>query len=53
MQLTRRQGLPSPVGHPLTLSEIAAERGVPVEQIIAAVEAAIAKLQAEHGNKTP
>lgn len=46
-------GLPSPVGHPLTLSEIAAERGVPVEQIITAVEAAIAELQAEHGNKTP
>ena len=47
-------GLPRPAGHPLTLAEIAAERGVPVSEIIAAVEAAIAKLQAEkHGNKPP
>ncbi len=47
-------GLPPPAGHPLTLAEIAAERGVPVERIIADVEAAIAKLQAEeHGNRTP
>jgi hypothetical protein len=47
-------GLPPPAGHPLTLEEIASQRGVPVEQIIAAVEDAIAKLQAEeHGNKTP
>ena len=47
-------GLPGPAGHPLTLAEIAVARGVPVSEIIAAVEAAIARLQAEkHGNKTP
>lgn len=47
-------GLPPPAGHPLTLGEIAQQRGVPVEQVIASVEAAIAKLQAErHGNKPP
>ncbi len=49
-------GLPPPTGAPLTLGEIATERGVPVDQIIAAVEAAIARLQAEesgNGNKTP
>ena len=47
-------GLPHPVGHPLTLAEIAAERGVPVSQIIADVEAAIARLQSEkHGNRPP
>ena len=46
--------LPPPAGHPLTLGEIAIRRGVPVSEIIAAVEAAIAKLQAErHGNKPP
>ncbi len=46
--------LPPLSGHPLTLAEIAAERGVPVEQIVAAVETAIAKLQTEqHGSKTP
>ncbi len=46
--------LPPPAGHPLTLGEIASERGVPVDELIAAVEAAIVKLQADkHGHKPP
>lgn len=42
-------GLPLPEvkGHPQPLSEIARDRGVPVEDVIAEVEAAIAKLRAE------
>lgn len=41
-------GLPPPQvrGHPLPLSEIAEDRGVPVEQVIAEVEAAVARLRA-------
>lgn len=41
-------GLPLPAvkGHPQTLREIASDRGVPVETVIAEVEAAIAKLRA-------
>jgi hypothetical protein len=38
-------GLPLPQGHPLTLAEIARDRGVPVSEIISAVEAAVAELQ--------
>lgn len=40
-------GLPLPVerGHPMTLAEIARDRGVPVTNIIAEVEAAIANLR--------
>ena len=38
--------LPEEKGHPQTLSEIAADRGVPVEDVIAAVEAAVAELEA-------
>ena len=39
-------GLPLPVnGRPFTLQEIADQRGVPVSQIIAEVEAAVAKLK--------
>lgn len=45
-EIDRVAGLPLPVGHPLTLEEIARDRGVPVAQIIAAVEAAVAELQA-------
>lgn len=37
-------GLPQPDGHPMTLNEIAEERGVPVADIIAEVEAAVAEL---------
>jgi hypothetical protein len=41
-------GLPLPVerGHPLSLAEIARDRGVPVTDIIAEVEAAIETLRA-------
>ncbi|MFO1202688.1 MAG: hypothetical protein U1E58_08635 [Tabrizicola sp.] len=41
-------GLPMPEvkGHPQTLAEIAADRGVPVADVIAEVEAAVAKLKA-------
>lgn len=43
-------GLPPPVhGHPLTLAAIARQRGVPVEDVIREVEAAIATLKA-HGS---
>lgn len=38
-------GTPLPVDHPLTLQEIANQRGVPVEDIIKKVEAAVAELQ--------
>ncbi len=42
-------GLPKPVaGHPFTLSEIARQRGVPVEEVIAQVEATLAELKAHH-----
>jgi sugar phosphate isomerase/epimerase len=42
-------GLPSPEvkGHPQTLKEIASDRGVPVTEIIAEVEAAVAELKAK------
>lgn len=40
-------GFPLPQGHPLTLEEIARQRGVPVADIIAQAEATVAKLQAE------
>jgi hypothetical protein len=41
-------GLPLPEvkGYPLTLNEIAADQGVPVSEVIAKVEAAVAKIQA-------
>jgi hypothetical protein len=41
-------GLPLPEvkGHPQTLAEIAADRGVPVAEVIAEVESAVAKLKA-------
>lgn len=39
-------GLPPPEGRPLTLEQIAADRGVPVAQVIVEVEAAIATLRA-------
>lgn len=38
---------PKVKGHPQTLREIAADRGVPVAQVIAETEAAIAQLKAE------
>lgn len=42
-------GFPLPQGRPLTLEEIARQRSVPVADIIAQAEAAVAKLQADHG----
>ena len=44
--LDREAGLPPPQGHPLTIAEIARQRGVPVEEVIADVEEAIARLKA-------
>lgn len=50
-------GLPLPEvkGHPQTLAEIAADRGVPVAEVIAKVEAAVAELKASeaarHGDE--
>ncbi len=47
-------GLPLPErGNPFTLEQIARDRGVPVAQIIADVEAAIAKLIAERASPSP
>ena len=47
-------GLPPPVdGHPLTLQEIADQRGVPVSAIISEVEAALEKLQARVAEPRP
>jgi hypothetical protein len=54
-EIDLRAGLPLPEGHPLTLQEIASQRGVPVAEIVALVEATIAEMQAErdaaHGGK--
>jgi hypothetical protein len=46
-------GLPQPKDRPLTINEIAKLRGVPVSEVIAQVEAAVAKLKAQgkHGPK--
>lgn len=48
-EIDARAGLPLPEvkGRPQPLSEIAKDRGVPVEEVIADVEAAIADLRAE------
>jgi hypothetical protein len=48
-EIDARAGLPLPDGHPLTLDEIARERGVPVAEVVALVEAAVAALRAERG----
>ncbi len=40
-------GLPKPEHHPLTLAEIARQRGVPVSEVIEQVEAAITSLKAQ------
>ncbi len=45
-EIDAEAGLPPPQGHPLTLDEIARQRGVPVAGIIAEVEAAITRLKA-------
>ena len=51
MELDLAAGLPLPEvkGRPQPLSEIAKDRGVPVEAVIADVEAAIAILRAQDG----
>lgn len=47
-EIDARAGLPTPErGHPFTLDQIAKDRGVAVADIIAAVEATIAEMQAE------
>ena len=44
--ISATSGLPEPVhGHPLTLAEVAQQRGVPVEDVIREVEVAIGKLE--------
>ena len=46
-EIDRIAGLPPPEhGHPFTLAEIARQRGVSVEQVIAEVETALAELRA-------
>lgn len=51
-EIDRIAGLPMPErGHPLTLREIAADRGVPVEAIVAEVEAAVAELKARQSHE--
>ena len=46
--LDAEAGMPVPEvkGHPQTLEEIARDRGVPVAEVIAEVEAAVARLKA-------
>lgn len=46
-EIDARAGLPLPEGHPLTLEEIARDRGVPVAEILALVEATVAAMEAE------
>ncbi|THD84259.1 hypothetical protein E7811_00425 [Aliigemmobacter aestuarii] len=47
-EIDARAGLPMPErGRPLTLEEIARERGVPVEDIVSLVRATVADLKAE------
>lgn len=46
-EIDAQAGLPAPQGSPLTLEEIARAQGVPVATVVAAVEAAIAALQAQ------
>ena len=47
-EIDARAGLPMPEnGHPLTLQQIADQRGVPVAEVIAQVEATLADMRAE------
>ena len=47
-EIDARAGLPLPEnGRPFTLEEIARDRGVPVAEVVAEVEAALAALRAE------
>jgi hypothetical protein len=45
-EIERLAGLPAPSGRPETIAQIARERGVPVGEVVAAVEAAVAGLRA-------
>lgn len=46
--VSAKSGLPEPVrGHPVTLAELAKQRGVPVEAVIHEVEAAVAALKTD------
>ncbi len=45
-EIDAEAGLPLPQGHPLTLDEIARQRGVPVAEVIAEVQAALLRLKA-------
>lgn len=49
-ELDAEAGLPLPEGHPLTLAEIAKTRGVPVSEVIADLQDAIATLKARQGD---
>ena len=46
-EIDKRAGLPLPDGEPKTLLDIAAERGVPVSDLVALVEETIAQMRAE------
>ena len=53
-QIDEKAGFPSPghgKGHPLTLIEIAAQRGEPVAQVITEVEAVVLTLKAQEPPK--
>lgn len=52
-EIDARAGLPSPgpgKGGPLTLAEVARQRGVPVEQVLTEVEAVILTMKAAGGS---
>ncbi len=46
-EIDARAGLPFPEGNPLTLDEIARQRGVPVAEIVDLVKATVAAMEAE------
>lgn len=45
-EIDAEAGLPRPEGHPLTLQQIADDRGVPVAQVVSDVQAALLRLKA-------
>ena len=53
-EIDERAGLPLPEnGHPFTLEQIAKDRGMPVAEIIARVEAVVEEMEAEREAKRP
>jgi hypothetical protein len=46
-EIDERAGLPMPQGKPLTLKDIAAQRGVPVSEIVALVETTVQQMLQE------